>query len=709
LTAVVPDGPARWVIGCAVATWLGVSAATEPVRLGLLIGAGGFVLTVVTRTKPMLSATMATFCLLGVLSGTAAAHRAHNLEVVDLPSGIVTLEVRVAEDASDASYGIAIGEILSIEGRRWDGPRIGLSEMPTEHTVGWLMEVEAEIVPGIRRVGDETVAGIAHIGGVHRASATSNPIVVAGNAMRERVADRYDGEHPADGLLSGFLIGDTASMSASDVESLRLAGLSHFVAVSGSNVALFLGVWWLVTAPISMHRRFRVVVGVVGLLLFAVVTRWEPSVVRACVMAGTVLVAGSVGVPLDPWMALGIAVTVLLLVSGQLVSSVGFQLSVVATAGVLLGIGLARGRTPRWLYIPLFSTVGAQLAVAPLLLATFGSVPLLAPITNLVAAPVIAAATAVAGLGVLVPPAATVARMAATFVQSLADAASGGPQLGILSSVALTALGAGMYVRSLRAPAVAVGLVVSLVVFASSPSWPTVPELTILDVGQGDAVLIRTPDRGTLLMDGGANPTVLDRALRRHGVRGIDTVVVSHPDIDHVGGLRDLVADGRVGRLVVSEFVEPFDLMDTAAAVGVPVIPVSAGDRLDMTSVHIEVLSPGRRFQSDNDGSVVLLVTADVSVLLPGDVEAVAQRELPEIDVDILVVPHHGSATTDRSWLAGVVGGTAVLSYGSNRYGHPHPDIVAILEESGAEILHTVNGDVPVYLRRVRTDVTRDR
>jgi competence protein ComEC len=116
-------------------------------------------------------------------------------------------------------------------------------------------------------------------------------------------------------------------------------------------------------------------------------------------------------------------------------------------------------------------------------------------------------------------------------------------------------------------------------------------------------------------------------------------------------------------------------------------------------SFRIEVLGPRRRYQAENDGSVVLLVSAGRSAFLGGDIEAVAQGEVPDVRPDVVVVPHHGSGTNDVRWLKGVVGGLAVLSYGENSYGHPHPDVLAALEETGVVVRHTLlEGDLTVDL-----------
>ncbi|MBP1633275.1 MAG: internalization competence protein comec/rec2, partial [Acidobacteria bacterium] len=197
--------------------------------------------------------------------------------------------------------------------------------------------------------GAGPVAGRITARQVERLGPATDPLFATGNLLRRRVLEGtadFAGR-PAAGLLLGFLVGDTSGLSDADTEALRLSGLSHFVAVSGSNVALFLSAWWLAGGPLAWGPRRRALLGLAGLAVFVVVTRWEPSVVRAATMAGLVLGARLVGRAIDGWTALGGSVTLLLLGWGDLAADPGFQLSVAATAGVLAGARLFAGRRPR--------------------------------------------------------------------------------------------------------------------------------------------------------------------------------------------------------------------------------------------------------------------------------------------------------------------------------------------------------------------------
>lgn len=189
-------------------------------------------------------------------------------------------------------------------------------------------------------------------------------------------------------LVGGFLLGDTRGLPDEVVESFRSAGLSHLLAVSGANVAFTLAMLGplLRRAP----RTIRLLATFAALLVFGAMTRWEPSVLRACAMAACTVLALHVGRPARATRVLAIAVCVLLVLDPFLVHSVGFQLS----CGASLGIAVlsrpitAKLRGPQWFREGVGTTAAAQLGVAPVLLPVFGSMPLVALPANLLAVPI---------------------------------------------------------------------------------------------------------------------------------------------------------------------------------------------------------------------------------------------------------------------------------------------------------------------------------
>jgi competence protein ComEC len=190
-------------------------------------------------------------------------------------------------------------------------------------------------------------------------------------------------------LLTGFLLGDTRDVSDAVVDEFRTAGLSHVLAVSGANVAFVL----VLMGPLLNRgpRRSRVAIGLTVLVVFATMTRFEPSVLRAAVMAGLVMVARAVGRPADSRRVLLLAAAILLVLDPFLLHSVGFLLSCGACAGIVTVAApiTAWLRGPRWVRETLGVTLAAQIGVAPILVTVFGTVPLVALPANLIVVPLV--------------------------------------------------------------------------------------------------------------------------------------------------------------------------------------------------------------------------------------------------------------------------------------------------------------------------------
>ena len=646
--------------------------------------------------------------LAGVLSGVASAHRELKTLGADLPTGKVAVAGRVVDDPArygpDLRFRLQPSHLESPAGwEPWQGPRIAV----VVEVADGIVAGDTVTVTGRMRVRPHAVRGDPVAGAIDQAVATrisgpDDPLFRVGNAIRLRVGAVFGDRGPPGALLAGFLVGDVTAMTDFDVEALRRAGLSHFVAVSGSNVALFLGAWFLAAGPLAWRPWRRAVVGTLGLALFLVITRWEPSVVRASVMAELLLLGRASGLAITPWAALGGAVVVALLTSAQLGGQVGFQLSVAATAGVLVGGRIdVRGWAARAFAI----TLGAQLAVAPLLLLHFGSIPLLAPLTNLVAAPVVAAATVVGAAGVVIPlePLLRAAEACAGLVLSLSRTAALGPQLGVVGAVGAGLAGLLWRVVGLR-PLLLVAAAAAVALTLLPPRPVTSPTAVFLDVGQGDATLLLGPAGEAILIDGGRDPGPVLTKLRRRGIDRLDLVVATHGDQDHIGGLGAVLSSLQVGLLWHPDHQEGSELFAELLALadgqGLKTQVPRPGWELTIGSWKLQALSPARRYASLNDESIVLLAgTAGGEILLSGDIEAVGQRELGPVVADVLKVPHHGAATSDLSWLQRSAAPLAVISVGPNDFGHPHPAVLAVLEEAGSEIRRTdLEGDVVIRL-----------
>ncbi|MEX1037377.1 MAG: ComEC/Rec2 family competence protein [Acidimicrobiia bacterium] len=614
-----------------------------------------------------------------------------------LPEGAVTGDLVLTTDARSGPYGNwALGSFGNV------AVFVDLAGTPGE--AGQAYRVGGEVTGDVTRIGGRP-RQIVELDEAEPIDTPAGLYLRGGALVRHHVVDRLSGGPEARALLAGFLVGDTTGVSEVTVEAMRKAGLSHFVAVSGSNVALFLGFVAVVTLPLGIGPKRRALTGLLALPVFVVATGYEPSVVRASAMAALVLLGRLLDVVLEVWQVIALASIAVLAHDPWLVRSVGFQLSLMATCGVVAGARwpLTAGKIGRALTI----TLGAQLAVAPLLLWHFGSMPLLSPLSNLVAAPLVSVATLLGIVAVSGPSFALIpAEWVAMLVIDISHMSAGWPQIGWLGFATLTCLvpvAGRMWSRHPETVAVlAAGAFVVLLLPGTSRL--DAGEVAVLDIGQGDAILIAGGEGRYALVDGGRDQPLLVERLREFGVRHLDLVVMTHGDADHAGGLEAL--PGRIGIGEVWERTEPHAtpvgdrFLSAAARFGIPVVQPPIGTTVQFGVVEIRVLGPVRRYESPNDQSIVLMVTgANKSMLLSGDIEVVAQSELAGLKTDVLKVPHHGGGTSDPEWLASTGAELAVISVGANDFGHPVPWVVRVLQESGAAVRRTdLEGTVVVHL-----------
>lgn len=532
------------------------------------------------------------------------------------------------------------------------------------------------------------------------------------------------------GLLPGLVVGDVSNTPQEITEDFRATGMSHLVAVSGSNVAVVVGAVLLVAGALGAGPRWRTAIGCVTIVGFAILARPEPSVLRASVMAAVGLIAIGFGRRGTPVPAVAAAVAGLLLAEPQLASDLGFALSVAATLGLVLLAGRwsrawrERG-WPAWLAMAVAVPLAAQLAVTPLLAAWEGRISLIAVVANAVAAPAVPVATILGllccAVSVWWPGAAellawlaswptrwliVVAEHGAAVPMGSVPWPAGWPAALVLA--ALLVLAIWLARRVWGRVVIAVGVVMALIatlspVKTSFTGWPPTGWIMVAcDVGQGDALVLSTGISGTaVVVDAGTEPDSVDSCLRDLGVTHVPLMIVSHFHADHVGGVAGVIRGREVAQLMVPHQATPtagvHTVSEALGAADLPTSAVGAGYRVGRLTVT--VLSAGDRFSgtrsdANNDSVVVLAEQNGVRVLLSGDIEEPGQRLLLDsgfdISADILKVPHHGSGYFEPDFFAAVAPTAAVISVGTgNEYGHPHPRVLSELAGLGAVVLRT--------------------
>lgn len=540
---------------------------------------------------------------------------------------------------------------------------------------------------------------------------------------------------PGGDLLPGLAVGDTRAVSTELDQAMKTSSLSHLTAVSGANCALVVGIAFGIAALGGAPRWGRVASGVAALAAFVVLVTPEPSVIRAAAMATIAMLAVLLGRTGAGIGVLSLAVTLLLAGDPWLAASLGFALSAAATAGLLvlsrpLATSLSRWM-PRALALALSVPLAAQLACGPLLVLIAPQIPVYGVIANLLAAPAAPAATVVGLIACLiaaVPWLATpfmwIGWVAAAWISATATTFANLPFAsapwaeGVVGALALATAG-GAIVWLLQRPrgpgrvharlrgvtlltiaallGVAGGEALTRTVLAPAlvpHDWA----VAFCDVGQGDGIVVRVGEQ-TMLIDTGPQPPPLRACLDRLGIARIDLLVLTHFDLDHVGGaeavlgMTDRVLHGPVAAASHRHLIEAF----TAAGAEIREGAVGLGGALG--DAHWRVLWPrvdGHAYREGNDASIVIEVDAPhLRAIFLGDLGAGAQRALLASGVltgeyDLVKVSHHGSADQEPALYARLDPALAVFTVGAeNTFGHPREEIMSELSRGGATLART--------------------
>ena len=550
---------------------------------------------------------------------------------------------------------------------------------------------------------------------------------------------------PQAALLTGILLGVETGIPADLMDDFYATGTTHIIAISGFNITIIAGIFAVLAQRLFGQRR-AVWVAIAGVMVYTVFVGASAAVVRAALMGILYLWSKRLGRGTFAPASLAAAAIVMTALNPYTLWDVGFLLSFAATVGLVLYTepleqsferALARftsaeraQKTVGLINEALIVTLAAQITTIPIILYYFGRLSLVTLVTNFLILPVQAGVMIWGGiatlLGLVFLPLGQIAGWIAwvflTYTIEMVRLTARVP----FASVPVRMEGWmvwGYYAflggltwflaqsrkrrgelwsrfNSRIETKVLVGAAVILLILAIFV-WQSLPDgrlhVVFLDVGQGDAIFIQTPSGRQVLVDGGPSETALLSQLGRQMPfwdRTLDVMVLTHPDSDHVTGLAPVLERYQVNTVIFREMEHASEVyeywLQLLAAEGATVYQGEAGLRLTLDEgLEMVVLHPGVKLldEANNNSVVTRLTYGEVSVLLPGDIEAVIEQQLvtdgATLTSTVLKAAHHGScSSTTQEFLDAVDPEVVVISVGAeNRFGHPCNEVLERLQE----------------------------
>jgi len=543
-------------------------------------------------------------------------------------------------------------------------------------------------------------------------------------------------------LAESLLIANTKEIPPAVRDDFAASGLAHLLAISGTHVALVAAIVLLIAAMLRAPRRAAIAISVAAAWGYVLFLGAPFAALRAAIQLALMSLAAILQRPAHPLALLSSAGIVILFIDAAALVDIGFQLSFAGILGLIVGRKPLMNALPASLPSVLRDTIGssiaAAIATAPITAFHFGQISLISVVANLAGGPVASLAVPAAALALFLDRitstgAGFIADGASLLIARLAyvarmSAAVPGGHISVsraqLAAVAVAAGTAALVAARLRdtgllrtrnaAVAVAVTLCYGLAPIVTrfiAPAHDSI-EIFAIDVGQGDALAIRTPNRRWVVVDAGPRSDRFDAGrarlvpfLRRQGVNSVSVLVLTHPHLDHFGGADALQQAIRTNMIIDPGASEPSNayqaLVRGAAAQRRTWRVARAGGSMEVDGVRIDFLHPDSASldgaRDANDLSVVFrLAYGEFAALFMGDAPETVENALVarlgrQLDVDVLKVGHHGSATsTGDSLLVRATPAVAVVSVGRrNRYGHPSPDVIDRLEGAGVRVMRT--------------------
>lgn len=658
----------------------------------------------------------------------------------------ITATIEAADYSFDSGYGTAADGIIKLESRDYR-VRFYINEnaflRPGDRVTG-SFHLRLSVAGGIQEETYHQGQGIfllAYPRGdskITYAPHGSSKFFAA--ELRREITDIVNSVFPEDTMAfaRALLLGDTSELTYEEDTAFKVSGIRHVVAVSGLHISILFSMAYNL---VGKRRVLTALIGIPVLVLFAAVAGFTPSIVRACTMQTLMILAMLFHKEYDPPTALGFSVFVMLAVNPWTVTSVSFQLSVGCMVGIflfserlrtlLLGKALKEGkknktlkhRLKRYTASSASVTLSAMLITTPLSAYYFGTVSLIGIVTNLISLWVVTfafcgIAAACAAGALWLPLGQGLAWLAAwpiRYILWISKVMASIPNAAVYTCsiyivvwlVFCYVLLAFFVLCKYRYPKVLsccmiFGLLLSLFASWLEPRLDSY-RITVLDVGQGQCILLQSGDRHYLVDCGGENAAdIAAQRLLSQGVDSIDGLFLTHYDADHAGDaanflsrvdcamlyLPDTEPDNAIRMQLFSDYANKISWIDENTSFGT-------------NGVRISLFSSQNQSESNESGMCILFQMNNCDILITGDWSAateqklVSEHALPKLEV--LVAGHHGSNTsTSFELLSETMPHTAIISVGEdNAHGHPSREVLDRLGMFVCQILRTdIDGTV---------------
>ncbi len=685
------------------------------------------------------------YCLVGCAMGLGwfLGYRiVYLMPAIELDSETRAVTIQATDYSYETAYGMAFEGTLTLEGKSYN--------------VKAYTKEKSEIEPGTRVRGgfrfrvttpDGEKGSTYHKGnGIFLLCYQSGNVEISAGecgakelpaVLRRQITDILQTCFPEDiyPFALALLLGDKTELDYETETSFEVSGISHIVAVSGLHVSILYGLLSVLTLK---RRLLSTILSLPVLVFFSAVAGFTPSVTRACIMVCLMILSNAFNKEYDGPTSLAFACLVMLIINPMVITSVGLQLSAVSVAGIFLfygdihnwinghmgvmkGKGLVK-RLKRGFSASVAITLSATSLTTPLCAYYFGTVSMIGVVTNLLtlwaANLFFYGIIAVCVFALLSVPVATflasILAWLGRYVLFVARICAGIPMAAVYTcSVYIAAWVVFLYVllivfylskkrkTATLACCVVLGLCVALIASWCEPLMDDC-RVTILDVGQGQCILLQSEGKTYMVDCGGDVDTeaanIAAETILSQGITQLDGIIVTHGDADHAGGVAYLLT--RIGTDVL--FIGEGE--DISAYPEENVISVRDTVKLSYGDAEITIFGPIYSGESNENSLCVLFETETCAILITGDRSAFGERMLLRNtllpDVDLLIAGHHGSKySTSEELLKAVSPETVIISVGENTYGHPAPELLMRLNTYGCIVFTTEENGTIIYRR----------